>query len=471
MKARPQVLSPAARFGRAVMAYETHAGVQKHTAIRLAERIASLPLPPQPRVLEIGCGTGLLTRELANRLGPANWCITDLAPAMLTAVRRRVTLLGTVRYLQLDGEYPALASRPGFDLICSSLTAQWFSDLNAALARLSALLAPGGYLALATLTEQTFEEWRQAHTHLGLTAATPGYPAATAIGSGLFSMQGGVQTELLVQRYPDGLSFLRNLKGLGATAPAPGTRPLSVPALRRVLRRFNEQGASVTYHLAYGVWRKSTRPSDCVFVTGTDTGVGKTLLCAVLARAWNADYWKPLQTGVAEEPSDTETVARLAQLPEHRLHPSAYLLQAPLSPWAAAPLENMTIDATTLALPNTTAPLIVEGAGGLYVPLDDHHMMIDLIAKLGVPVILTARSTLGTLNHTLLSLQALRERAIPVAGVVMNGPLSASNRAAIERFGKVRVLAEIPALASVDAHAVTRLAQAFPSLEECLVQR
>ncbi|AHC49049.1 Biotin synthesis protein bioC / Dethiobiotin synthetase [Achromobacter xylosoxidans NBRC 15126 = ATCC 27061] len=209
-------------------------------------------------------------------------------------------------------------------------------------------------------------------------------------------------------------------------------------------------------------------PAHGVFVTGTDTGIGKTLVSAILARAWQADYWKPVQTGVAEEPGDTDTVARLAQLPPERLHLPAYVLQAPLSPWAAAPLEDAVIDATAIVPPATTAPLIVEGAGGLYVPIDDSHMMIDLIARLGMPVVLAARSGLGTINHTLLSLEALRRRAIPVLGVIMSGPLSAGNREAIERFGNVRVLAEIPPLERVDAAAVEALARTVPPLAECL---
>ena len=143
-------------------------------------------------------------------------------------------------------------------------------------------------------------------------------------------------------------------------------------------------------------------------------------------------------------------------------------MQAPLSPWAAAPLEDAELDATTIVPPDTDAPLIVEGAGGLYVPIDDRHMMIDLIARLGMPVVLAARSGLGTINHTLLSLEALRRRGIPVLGVVMSGPLSPGNREAIERFGDVRVLAEIPPLARVDAAAVAELARGIAPLADCL---
>lgn len=246
--------------------------------------------------------------------------------------------------------------------------------------------------------------------------------------------------------------FPRGLAGLGA-APWP---------------RVHEQGAMVTYHRAHGMWKNTMRRPNGVFVTGTDTGIGKTLVSAILARAWNADYWKPVQTGVAEEPGDTDTVAQLARLPPQRLHLPAYVLEAPLSPWAAATLEDTVVDATSIVPPATRAPLIVEGAGGLYVPIDDTHMMIDLIARLGMPVVLAARSGLGTINHTLLSLEALRRRGIPVLGVVMSGPPSAGNKEAIERFGGVRVLAEIPPLPRVDAEAVDALARDIAPLADCL---
>ena len=223
----------------------------------------------------------------------------------------------------------------------------------------------------------------------------------------------------------------------------------------------------MTYHLAYGTWNKGETPRG-VFVTGTDTGIGKTLVSAVLARAWQADYWKPLQTGVATEPDDTGTVARLADLAPERIHAPHMVLQAPLSPWAAAREEGAALDAADIALPITRAPLVVEGAGGLLVPIDDRATMIDLIARLGLPVVLVARSTLGTLNHTLLSLEALRARGILVAGVVMSGELSAGNRLGIEQFGKVRVLAEIPHLPAVDADAVEALARGIEPLERVL---
>jgi malonyl-ACP O-methyltransferase BioC/dethiobiotin synthase len=455
------------RFGAAASRYEDHAAIQRITAERLASDIALLPLPPCPRILEIGCGTGLLTQALARRLGPADWTVTDISPAMLAAARRGPALPGSARYQTLDGEHPD-GLTGSYDLICSSLAVQWFADLNAGLARLAALLAPGGHLAVATLAAGTFREWQAAHRAAGLEAGTPSYPPARAIRPAMVNLAGGVRDERLIQNHPNGLHFLRGLKGIGATTPAAGRPPLGAAGLRRVLAAFDEQGATVTYHLAYGMWKKTAQRPVGVFVTGTDTGIGKTLVSAILARAWNADYWKPVQTGVAEEPGDTDTVAQLARLPPERLHLPAYVLQAPLSPWAAATLEDTVVDATTIVPPATRAPLIVEGAGGLYVPIDDTHMMIDLIARLDMPVVLAARSGLGTINHTLLSLEALKRRGIPVLGVVMSGPPSAGNKEAIERFGGVRVLAEIAPLPHVDAAAVDALAQGIPSLAECL---
>jgi malonyl-CoA O-methyltransferase len=203
-----------------------------------------------------------------------------------------------------------------------------------------------------------------------------------------------------------------------------------------------------------------------VFVTGTDTGVGKTVAAACLARAWQAGYWKPVQTGAATADDDTAAVVALAGLAADHVYAPAYALQAPLSPHAAAELEGVTITMDAIRLPQTAHPLVVEGAGGLFVPLNGRDFMIDLMAKLALPVLLVARSTLGTINHTLLSLAALRMRGLPIAGVVLNGPPNAGNRAAIERFGKVRVLAELPRVDALDKAAIERLSALMPPLPE-----
>ncbi len=188
-----------------------------------------------------------------------------------------------------------------------------------------------------------------------------------------------------------------------------------------------------------------------VFVTGTDTGIGKTLIAAVLTAGLKAEYWKPIQCGL-KEGTDRSWVARKTALPENRFHPETYLFKHPLSPHAAARLEGIRIDLERIAapIPSDGRRLIVEGAGGLLVPLNDQHHMIDLIKKLGFPVVLTAGSGLGTINHTLLSLRELERNRIEVLGVVLNGPRNRSNREAIEQFGRVQVLAEITPLSQID---------------------
>ena len=204
-----------------------------------------------------------------------------------------------------------------------------------------------------------------------------------------------------------------------------------------------------------------------VFVTGTDTDIGKTLVSACLVKAWQAAYWKPLQTGLAEVAGDSETVMRLARIGPERVVPPCYALQAPLSPQAAAALEDVVIDVACLRLPSIVErKLVIEGAGGLLVPVSETAMMIDLIGHFGLPVVLVARGTLGTINHTLLSLEALRSRALAVAGIVLSGPVLPGNSETIARRGDVRILAELPWVESPDTAAVARLARLIPPLED-----
>lgn len=184
-----------------------------------------------------------------------------------------------------------------------------------------------------------------------------------------------------------------------------------------------------------------------LFVTGTGTDVGKTVVCALLLAGRGGRYWKPVQSGVVEG-TDSEAVRRMAGLPSAAVLPEAYRLAAALSPHEAAAREGVAIDPARLALPPGAAdgPLVVEGAGGLLVPIAPRYLMADLAADLGLPVLVVAASGLGTINHTLLTLAELRRRALPVAGVVMNGPPNPANREAIETYGDVAVLAEVPPL-------------------------
>jgi dethiobiotin synthetase len=177
------------------------------------------------------------------------------------------------------------------------------------------------------------------------------------------------------------------------------------------------------------------------FVTGTDTDVGKTVAAAWLVAKLGACYWKPVQAGNHPE-TDSAIVRRLSGV-DHIL-PEAYVLPEPIAPHEAARRAGTAIDLARLVPPACDRPLVVEGAGGLLVPLDDKAYVIDLAAELHLPIVLVARSTLGTINHTLLSLEAIRRRGLPLAGVVVNGPETSHNRAAIERYGKAEIIAEIP---------------------------
>ncbi len=185
-----------------------------------------------------------------------------------------------------------------------------------------------------------------------------------------------------------------------------------------------------------------------VFVSGTDTEIGKTLLAGILTKAWNASYWKPVQSGM-EERTDSQWVAQWVGA-EHVL-PEGYLLQRPLSPNQSAAKEGRSLDLDRLELPRKPRPLVVEGAGGLLVPLNRNALMIDLIQRTGLPVILAARASLGTINHSLLSIEALRERGIALAGVVLIGDPHPDNAADIQHFGKLGAgrLGALPWLSSI----------------------
>ncbi len=185
------------------------------------------------------------------------------------------------------------------------------------------------------------------------------------------------------------------------------------------------------------------------FVTGTDTGVGKTVVSAALVIRLRPvapiRYWKPIQTGI-EEDDDTATVTRLAACRPAELLRGGIRLPRPVSPHLAARLNGTVIDLPPLedAFAAEAGPVVVEGAGGVLVPVNDIQFIVDLMARLDLPVVVAARSTLGTVNHTLLTLEALRRRSLRVAGVVMVGPPNTDNREAIERYGDAMVIGEMP---------------------------
>ena len=193
-----------------------------------------------------------------------------------------------------------------------------------------------------------------------------------------------------------------------------------------------------------------------LFLTGTDTDIGKTVVAAWLMKGLGLDYWKPVQSGLEGE-TDTEAVRRLTGLPEERFHPSAYETHTPASPHLSARLDGVEIRMNAFLLPDSPRPVLVEGAGGLLVPLNDDALMVDLIAQLILPVVLVARSGLGTINHTLLSIEALRVRKLPLVGVVINGPPSESNREAIGTYGRVPVIGQLPHIDDLSADALAAM--------------
>ena len=198
----------------------------------------------------------------------------------------------------------------------------------------------------------------------------------------------------------------------------------------------------------------TTTPLQLV-ICGTDTDVGKTVVSALVVDGLGAHYWKPVQSGL-EDGGDSSRVQQLIDLPAERLLPEAYRLQAPVSPHWAAEREGLSIEDAALELPRGDGALVVETAGGLLVPLRRDRLQIDQMVAWNLPVLLVARSGLGTLNHTLLSLEALARRGLPVLGLVLNGPLHPDNPITLEQLGRLPVLAELPPLDPLNREALRR---------------
>lgn len=194
-----------------------------------------------------------------------------------------------------------------------------------------------------------------------------------------------------------------------------------------------------------------------LIVTGTDTDVGKTVFAAALAGALGATYWKPIQCGLAEG-GDSIRVRALSGLPQDRILPEAYALAMAASPHRAAEAEGVEISLAQLRLPQVKGPLVIEGAGGLMVPVNRQTLMIDVFAAWRLPVVLVARTALGTINHTLLSIEALNGRNIPVLGVAFIGEEMPDTERTIAQMGNVRRLGRLPPLDPLDR---AGLAQAF----------
>jgi dethiobiotin synthetase len=195
-----------------------------------------------------------------------------------------------------------------------------------------------------------------------------------------------------------------------------------------------------------------------IVVTGTDTDVGKTVFAAALAGALNAFYWKPVQAGFDPYPGDKgeaigdkETVARLSALPPDRILPEAYRLTTPCSPHQSAEIDGVSIDPARLDLPAVHGPFVVEGAGGALVPVTRDLLFADLFARWRAPVVLVSRTALGTINHSLLSIEALRSRGIPLLGIAFVGEANEDSESTISAMGRIKRLGRLPLIPHLDA--------------------
>ena len=192
------------------------------------------------------------------------------------------------------------------------------------------------------------------------------------------------------------------------------------------------------------------------FVTGTGTGVGKTLVSLGLCLHFKATYWKPIQSGT---PTDLDFIKKF--LDEKKTHPSTYTLKEPLSPNQAALLENIEIDLEKIKKPKSDF-LIVEGVGGVMVPLNSKDWVMDLMKKINLPLILVAESGLGTLNHSFLSLEALKKRGFDIKALILSGKKHPGNKKDLEQRSKLPVF-ELPPVSSITASSLKQAFQGFPA--------
>lgn len=235
-------------FGAATSTYDSSAQAQDRAAEGVVDLVMSRTLPRNPCVLEVGCGTGLLTRKLLPKVG-GDWMVTDLSPAMVKAAEASICATNAT-FRVMDGEHPDMPTGL-FDLVVSNLAAQWFADLGRAINQLRACLSPGGVLVLSTLGRGSFTEWRAAHEQLGLSCGVPQYPSVEDLKS-LLPMGSRVLSEQVVISHADGYDFVDSLKRIGAATPSASHVPLNPGALRKVLRKMGAP-VSITYDILYAV--------------------------------------------------------------------------------------------------------------------------------------------------------------------------------------------------------------------------
>ena len=193
-------------------------------------------------------------------------------------------------------------------------------------------------------------------------------------------------------------------------------------------------------------------------ICGTDTDVGKTLISSFFVRGLNSFYWKPIQSGIYKE-TDSEVVKRLSQVKSNKIIKEAYIFKEPVSPHWASEIDQIKIEMKSLDLPKVNESLVLETAGGLMVPITRNFLQIDQIKIWDLPVIIVCRSSLGTLNHTLLSIEALKKRGIKILGLVINGVNHLDNPRTLQEFSNLPIIAEFPFLKKIDCSILDRLWQ------------
>ena len=195
-----------------------------------------------------------------------------------------------------------------------------------------------------------------------------------------------------------------------------------------------------------------------IVVCGTDTDIGKTLISAFLVRGLNSFYWKPIQSGIDNE-TDSEFVQRISEVSNEKILKEAYIFSNPVSPHWAAEIDNVEIKKSSLNLPKIDQNLVIETAGGLMVPITRDFLQIDQIKIWDLPVIIVCRSSLGTLNHTLLSIEALRKRKIKILGLIINGKKHSDNPRTLKTFSNLPIIAEFPLIEDLNGNTLDKLWQ------------
>ncbi len=193
-----------------------------------------------------------------------------------------------------------------------------------------------------------------------------------------------------------------------------------------------------------------------LIICGTDTDVGKTLISSFFVRGLQSFYWKPIQSGIETE-TDSQTIYRLSGVKKEKILSEAYIFNKPVSPHWASEIDGKEIDLNLLNLPPIDGSLIIETAGGLMVPITRSFLQIEQIKKWNLPVIIVCKSSLGTLNHTLLTIEALKKRNIKILGLIINGEKHLDNPRTLKEFSKLPIIAEFPRLSNVDKNNLDRL--------------